>query len=300
MGDDDDDSGHPCGGMKRDGAGNVPSAPAIACCCCGTFNGNVVTLCRRAPGARRWPSVCMTGPDWTCLCLTYALVVGCWVAFLAAVAPNLHDGVLGGGIVLMLLTLLALTLTACSDPGYVPKRSVQSVEAQRARWDAAMDRWRAGVAAGTGPKAEGAPDSVAVNAGGGVHPYAPPHSSLTAPYSGAYTPPSSLAPGYAGYGGEGDAPKDLRDENGKPVEDLSHVTLCSLCNIFRAKGTAHCYDCNSCVEQLDHHCPWTGKCVGKYNLMPFYAFLWAITGSLVYVIAALLTWLLGKVVTKAL
>lgn len=25
------------------------------------------------------------------------------------------------------------------------------------------------------------------------------------------------------------------------------------CNIFREQGTSHCYDCNACVLELDHH-----------------------------------------------
>ena len=38
---------------------------------------------------------------------------------------------------------------------------------------------------------------------------------------------------------------------------------------------------------MDHHCPWTGKCVGKENLCFFYMFLTAIVVNIFYVVAGL-------------
>ena len=37
-------------------------------------------------------------------------------------------------------------------------------------------------------------------------------------------------------------------------------------------------------SQLDHHCPWTGKCIGKYNLAYFYGFLTTLSLLLVFTI----------------
>ena len=31
--------------------------------------------------------------------------------------------------------------------------------------------------------------------------------------------------------------------------------------------------CKLCIEGLDHHCPWTGKCIGKRTIFYFHAFL---------------------------
>lgn len=33
--------------------------------------------------------------------------------------------------------------------------------------------------------------------------------------------------------------------------------------------------------QLDHHCPWTGKCIGKRTIRVFYVFLGCITAHIV-------------------
>ena len=34
----------------------------------------------------------------------------------------------------------------------------------------------------------------------------------------------------------------------------------------------HCEDCNACIDELDHHCPWMGKCIGKGNIAYFRRF----------------------------
>jgi len=51
--------------------------------------------------------------------------------------------------------------------------------------------------------------------------------------------------------------------------------FCKICGIVRKKGKhiMHCEDCDICVEGYDHHCPWTGKCIGRRNLPFFYCFL---------------------------
>ena len=48
---------------------------------------------------------------------------------------------------------------------------------------------------------------------------------------------------------------------------------CKECEIYQKTGTEHCDDCGVCIDDYDHHCPWTSKCIGKGNLMWFYCFL---------------------------
>ena len=54
--------------------------------------------------------------------------------------------------------------------------------------------------------------------------------------------------------------------------------FCDYCGIYQEPGTGHCDDCMVCVEELDHHCPWMGKCVGKRNMPYFKLFngLWLV------------------------
>jgi len=38
---------------------------------------------------------------------------------------------------------------------------------------------------------------------------------------------------------------------------------------------------------MDHHCPWTGKCIGKRNITFFYAFLTSIVINIFFVVGAM-------------
>lgn len=44
------------------------------------------------------------------------------------------------------------------------------------------------------------------------------------------------------------------------------------CQIYQGPSVAHCNDCKVCIEELDHHCPWMSKCVGKGNMLWFKLF----------------------------
>ncbi|CAD8144488.1 unnamed protein product [Paramecium pentaurelia] len=48
---------------------------------------------------------------------------------------------------------------------------------------------------------------------------------------------------------------------------------CKVCKLIQAKETQHCQDCDVCIQEFDHHCPWTGKCIGKGNIKQFYYFI---------------------------
>lgn len=67
----------------------------------------------------------------------------------------------------------------------------------------------------------------------------------------------------------------------------AHVGMmeCNHCAIMRPTSAMHCYECGVCVDHLDHHCPWTGKCIGSKTLMAFYWFLFTLLVHIVYVAA---------------
>ena len=67
----------------------------------------------------------------------------------------------------------------------------------------------------------------------------------------------------------------------EPTENRRPVNTCPFCNLSN-KGKykySHCNDCNVCVEDLDHHCAFFGKCIAKGNVKTFYlSFLMALVG----------------------
>ncbi len=68
--------------------------------------------------------------------------------------------------------------------------------------------------------------------------------------------------------------KTARDITDPAIPDPTKPkSYCFKCNIFRDKTIYHCLDCEVCIKGYDHHCPWTGKCIGEGNLWGFYVFL---------------------------
>lgn len=63
---------------------------------------------------------------------------------------------------------------------------------------------------------------------------------------------------------------------------------CLKCKIIVPKEykISHCVYCDICVREQDHHCPWTGKCIAKYNLKSFYVFIYSL---FIYIINVFLT-----------
>ena len=79
-------------------------------------------------------------------------------------------------------------------------------------------------------------------------------------YSGVFL----LNPGY---------PK--RDENSLEGKPRMLFKKCIYCDIWERIdiNAIHCMECGVCVEGYDHHCPWTGKCIGRKTIKYFYWFI---------------------------
>ena len=79
---------------------------------------------------------------------------------------------------------------------------------------------------------------------------------------------------------------------GYPKNDIDSITgeprkkfyFCNICRLWasKEKKTKHCPDCNICVEGNDHHCPWTGKCIGSNNFIPFVIFIVSVAILFIY------------------
>jgi hypothetical protein len=63
---------------------------------------------------------------------------------------------------------------------------------------------------------------------------------------------------------------------------MLQYTACSRCHVMRGSGTQHCYDCGLCVRELDHHCPWSSKCIGAGNIVAFRWFLGTLLAHCVF------------------
>ena len=77
------------------------------------------------------------------------------------------------------------------------------------------------------------------------------------------------------------------------VAAANGFTACGTCHVLRERGTLHCYDCARCVRELDHHCPWSGKCIGKGNLTAFKTFLGALLLHSAFTGVSFITYIVG-------
>jgi len=165
----------------------------------------------------KFPRVCVIGPDWPCLCVTFGLIIAPSIAWFIALAPRVNVGLMISGIFTFIFLIVILAILAGSDPGIVPKQTPQMLQLQTEKIKREAEE--------RSQKVTGA----------------------------------AYRPGAAG------------------SSALSRYSTCNMCNVLRVSGTSHCYDCNVCVIELDHHCPWTGKCIGKGNMFFFNAFLASLT-----------------------
>ena len=49
--------------------------------------------------------------------------------------------------------------------------------------------------------------------------------------------------------------------------------ICPWCVLYMKSSSKHCYHCNRCVDNFDHHCIWIKNCVGNKNFNVFFLFL---------------------------
>lgn len=78
------------------------------------------------------------------------------------------------------------------------------------------------------------------------------------------------------------AKKYTQDSYSLAQNNLECYPPCDICGILKYKDVIHCADCNVCIDEYDHHCPWVGKCVGKGNIVAFNVFLGSCVGALLY------------------
>ena len=63
------------------------------------------------------------------------------------------------------------------------------------------------------------------------------------------------------------------------------LKYCNTCMIYRPRRAVHCQNCDSCVEQFDHHCPFISTCVGRRNYTSFFFFVVTLLADCIFLFA---------------
>eukprot|EP01031_Cornospumella_fuschlensis_P037335 gene37335-45328_t len=86
----------------------------------------------------------------------------------------------------------------------------------------------------------------------------------------------------------------MLQQTNRPMEMVhsSDLMECGQCQFLRPKCARHCTYCKVCVDELDHHCPWSGKCIGRRNLKVFYSFLHTLCFQIYYLAGLLIYYLI--------
>ncbi|KAG5502968.1 hypothetical protein JKF63_04741 [Porcisia hertigi] len=71
--------------------------------------------------------------------------------------------------------------------------------------------------------------------------------------------------------------REYVDQNGHIQQARLETKWCYSCNIYRPYRGAHCRYCDRCVARRDHHCPWTGTCIGAKNYRYYFALVWVLS-----------------------
>lgn len=74
----------------------------------------------------------------------------------------------------------------------------------------------------------------------------------------------------------------------------TNIRFCSECLIYRPPRSAHCYECNVCVEKIDHHCPWIGMCIGKRNYRLYISYILSLGALFVLLYIQTITYIIAN------
>jgi len=275
-------------------------------------------------GRRSWefPFKWQVGPDWPVVVLVYAIILGIEVPVLYMQFTYINVPVFVVGLLLVSSLLGAYSATACTDPGIVsdpmPLEVEVAVPEEQNRQGAPQARYQ---------QVSGSGDDVDIEQGlvVGVDEVVAPGDvgDVLAESAVKGSDTNGNGNGDPGSRREEDTKEDpgsRREEDTKEDEDegegpgdasgsavavpppftpptsispphVPDTIPCSKCNILRPYTATHCYYCNVCIDDIDHHCPWSGQCIAQKNLVAFRVFVgligvnfWYATGTFIYAI----------------
>ena len=235
------------------------------------------TICRVGTSLMVWgrknsyfPYQCFLGPDWPIVIMTYVMIIVINVVVLAVVAPIGLPAV-GVGACTGCILLYYYSAVVGTNPGIIYRDEDIPLAPIQVTVPSIVSANTEGVSGGVSPDkavlmeeakhtdmddGEGSCDStnqlLEVASSEGASDGFAVADTTTKRKS---TPMKSDADGNSGI----------------PV--VPSTVPCGTCKLDRPFSARHCHYCEVCVDNLDHHCPWCGKCIGEGNIKYFSCFV---------------------------
>jgi len=233
--------------------------------------------------------------------ITSLLILGCTTAFCVLTALKIHFAVIIGTVLFMCYVLYMLSLTAFTEPGFLPrnKQNPAYVVIDAAKEHAKKNRKNITVEFS---------DQQSYRRNSNVPPIRCNFTSSEwgVVFSGIkqFEVSKVIAGSSAEKQGIHDGYELVSIKVGEkrfpliPPQDKG-LRYCYTCKIARPERSKHCSDCNACCQKFDHHCPWTGTCIGLRNYTYFVRFVSSLFGLIFWILVWTISNLLGLLGTGA-
>lgn len=227
----------------------------------------------------RWPWHCMAGPDWPGTILVLFLIIGVHTVVLGTCSTCLGWVVQFIGWTGCFLLVLVYTSVSCSNPGLILKSPPSELEAGTN--ENALEEGHVNIERGLDDSGseEGknkcvGPVEAAGDESASEDSQTQSSRHLLIPENGATSPKVT-----SDNNGNGKVPRinPITPSTVVPQEPQAppkpRTVACGQCEIQRPMVARHCQHCGQCIINIDHHCPWSGKCIAQNNLNEFNIFL---------------------------
>lgn len=220
-----------------------------------------------------WPIHCMAGPDWPGTILVLFLIIAVHAAVLGTCTTCLGWPVQVIGWSGCLVLVIIYCSVTFSNPGLIFNEKSSSTELEEMEGGASKDD----------DKGSGELESSVIEdgkkgaAGGGAE------AGDESASEDSQTQSSRQL-----LSAENESSNPSSDSKSPRINPITSATVvpqvptappkprtvaCGQCAIQRPMQARHCQHCGQCVLNIDHHCPWSGKCIAENNMAAFNSFL---------------------------